>query len=45
MFTSGEIVQIMEQSDLACNDAAVDTLFGDMEEELRLHEVPALMGT
>ncbi|ELK27119.1 Nuclear prelamin A recognition factor [Myotis davidii] len=36
---SGEIVQIMEQSDLASNNAAVDTLLGDMrEEEVRLHE-------
>ncbi|KAK1334922.1 hypothetical protein QTO34_004494 [Cnephaeus nilssonii] len=32
-------LQIMEQSDLTSNDAAVDTLFGDMkEEEVRLHE-------
>uniref|UniRef100_G1Q198 Iron hydrogenase large subunit C-terminal domain-containing protein n=1 Tax=Myotis lucifugus TaxID=59463 RepID=G1Q198_MYOLU len=38
VLTSGEIVQIMEQ-DLASNNAAVDTLFGDMkEEEVRLHE-------
>ncbi|ELK26394.1 Nuclear prelamin A recognition factor [Myotis davidii] len=30
---------IMEQSDLASSDAAVDTLFGDMKEkEVRLHE-------
>nr|KAF6387423.1 hypothetical protein mMyoMyo1_007921 [Myotis myotis] len=34
----GETVQIMEQSDLASNDAAVDTLFGDMKEEVRLRE-------
>ncbi|XP_059563534.1 nuclear prelamin A recognition factor-like [Myotis daubentonii] len=39
MLTSGETVQIMEQSDLASNDTAVDTLFGDMEEkEVRLRE-------
>ncbi|ELK24757.1 Nuclear prelamin A recognition factor [Myotis davidii] len=38
MLGSGEIVQIMEQSDLTLN-AAVDALFGDMEEEVvRLHE-------
>ncbi|KAK1340750.1 hypothetical protein QTO34_017143 [Cnephaeus nilssonii] len=37
-----EIIQIMEQSDLAFNDAAVDTLFGELkEEEVRLHEGPA----
>ncbi|ELK23977.1 Nuclear prelamin A recognition factor [Myotis davidii] len=31
--------KIMEQSDLALNDTAMDTLFGDMkEEEVRLHE-------
>ncbi|ELK33669.1 Nuclear prelamin A recognition factor [Myotis davidii] len=37
MLTSGEIVQIIEQSDLASK--AVDTLFGDMKEkEVRLHE-------
>ncbi|KAK1346382.1 hypothetical protein QTO34_000237 [Cnephaeus nilssonii] len=34
-----EIVQIMEQSDLASNYAAMDILFGDMKEkEMRLHE-------
>nr|KAF6360126.1 hypothetical protein mMyoMyo1_011084 [Myotis myotis] len=39
VLTSGEIVQIMEQSDLISNDAAVDTLFGEMKEkEVRLHE-------
>uniref|UniRef100_G1PXR6 Iron hydrogenase large subunit C-terminal domain-containing protein n=1 Tax=Myotis lucifugus TaxID=59463 RepID=G1PXR6_MYOLU len=39
MLTSGEIVQMMEQSDLTSNDAAMDTRFGDMkEEEVRLHE-------
>ncbi|KAK1344062.1 hypothetical protein QTO34_014621 [Cnephaeus nilssonii] len=38
MLTSGEIVQKMEPSDLALNDATVDTLFGDMKEkEVRLH--------
>ncbi|EPQ02251.1 Nuclear prelamin A recognition factor [Myotis brandtii] len=36
---TARISQIMEQSDLASNDAAVDTLFGDMKEkEVRLHE-------
>lgn len=39
VLTSGEIVQIMEQSDLPAKDAAVDTLFGDVqEEELRRHD-------
>nr|KAF6378964.1 hypothetical protein mMyoMyo1_009837 [Myotis myotis] len=39
ILTSGETVQIMEQSDLASNDATVATLFGDMKEkEVRLHE-------
>uniref|UniRef100_G1PYU1 Iron hydrogenase large subunit C-terminal domain-containing protein n=1 Tax=Myotis lucifugus TaxID=59463 RepID=G1PYU1_MYOLU len=37
--SQSEIVQIMEQSDLASNDAAVDTLFGDKKEkDMRLHE-------
>nr|KAF6369778.1 hypothetical protein mMyoMyo1_013677 [Myotis myotis] len=37
--SQSETVQIMEQSDLASNDTAVDTLFGDMKEkEVRLHE-------
>ncbi|KAM8785598.1 LOW QUALITY PROTEIN: nuclear prelamin A recognition factor [Rhynchonycteris naso] len=34
VLTSGEIVQIMEQSDLSVDDAAVDTLFGDLKEEV-----------
>nr|KAF6308045.1 hypothetical protein mMyoMyo1_008837 [Myotis myotis] len=39
VLTSGEIVRIMEQSDLASNDATVDTLFRDRKEkEVRLHE-------
>ncbi|XP_036159613.1 nuclear prelamin A recognition factor isoform X2 [Myotis myotis] len=39
VLTSGEIVQLMEQSDLSADDALVDTLFGDMkEEEVRRHE-------
>nr|KAF6416559.1 nuclear prelamin A recognition factor [Molossus molossus] len=39
VLTSGEIVQIMEQSDLSVKDAAVDTLFGDQkEEEVRCHD-------
>ncbi|KAK1339634.1 hypothetical protein QTO34_018188 [Cnephaeus nilssonii] len=33
-----EIIQIMKQSDFALNDAAVDTLFGDVKKEVRLHE-------
>ncbi|XP_062071847.1 nuclear prelamin A recognition factor isoform X1 [Lepus europaeus] len=33
VLTSGEIAQIMEQSDLSVRDAAVDTLFGDCREE------------
>ncbi|XP_014720464.1 nuclear prelamin A recognition factor [Equus asinus] len=38
VLTSGEIVQIMEQSDVSVKDAAVDTLFGDCkEEEVRRH--------
>ncbi|KAM7068169.1 nuclear prelamin A recognition factor [Molossus nigricans] len=39
VLTSGEIVQILEQSDLSVKDAAVDTLFGDQkEEEVRRHD-------
>uniref|UniRef100_G1QEZ9 Iron hydrogenase large subunit C-terminal domain-containing protein n=1 Tax=Myotis lucifugus TaxID=59463 RepID=G1QEZ9_MYOLU len=39
VLTSGEIVLIMEQSDLASNDATVDMLFGDTKEkEVRLHK-------
>ncbi|KAK2491018.1 hypothetical protein MC885_018737, partial [Smutsia gigantea] len=39
VLTSGEVVQIMEQSDLVVKDAAVDSLFGDLEEgELRRHD-------
>ncbi|ELK38347.1 Nuclear prelamin A recognition factor [Myotis davidii] len=39
VLTSGEIVQLMEQSDLSPDDALVDTLFGDVkEEEVRRHE-------
>ncbi|XP_025783406.1 nuclear prelamin A recognition factor isoform X1 [Puma concolor] len=35
----GEVVQIMEQSDLVVKDAAVDTLFGGLkEEEVRRHD-------
>ncbi|XP_036919662.1 nuclear prelamin A recognition factor [Sturnira hondurensis] len=38
VLTSGEVIQIMEQSDLSTEDAAVDTLFGDRkEEEVRRH--------
>ncbi|XP_069337927.1 nuclear prelamin A recognition factor [Eulemur rufifrons] len=33
VLTSGEIAQIMEQSDLSVQDATVDTLFGDLKEE------------
>uniref|UniRef100_A0A2K6F1Q6 Nuclear prelamin A recognition factor n=1 Tax=Propithecus coquereli TaxID=379532 RepID=A0A2K6F1Q6_PROCO len=33
VLTSGEIAQIMEQSDLSVQDATVDILFGDLEEE------------
>ncbi|KAL1778682.1 nuclear prelamin A recognition factor [Sigmodon hispidus] len=32
VLTSGEIAQIMEQSDLSVKDTAVDTLFGDVKE-------------
>nr|XP_034363339.1 nuclear prelamin A recognition factor isoform X2 [Arvicanthis niloticus] len=32
VLTSGEIAQIMEQSDLSVKDIAVDTLFGDVKE-------------
>uniref|UniRef100_A0A8C5LKZ8 Nuclear prelamin A recognition factor n=1 Tax=Jaculus jaculus TaxID=51337 RepID=A0A8C5LKZ8_JACJA len=32
VLTSGEIAQIMEQSDLSIKDTAVDTLFGDLKE-------------
>ncbi|XP_037349659.1 nuclear prelamin A recognition factor isoform X1 [Talpa occidentalis] len=38
VLTSGEIVQLMEQSDLSVEDAAVDTLFGDLEGEPRRHD-------
>ncbi|KAF6095693.1 nuclear prelamin A recognition factor [Phyllostomus discolor] len=39
VLTSGEVVQIMEQSDPCGKDAAVDTLFGDREaEEVRRHD-------
>uniref|UniRef100_G1Q0V6 Iron hydrogenase large subunit C-terminal domain-containing protein n=1 Tax=Myotis lucifugus TaxID=59463 RepID=G1Q0V6_MYOLU len=38
MLISGEIVQIMEQNDLASNDDTVDILFGDMKKEVRLHK-------
>ncbi|XP_053426995.1 nuclear prelamin A recognition factor isoform X2 [Nycticebus coucang] len=34
VLTSGEIAQIMEQSDLCVQDATVDTLFGDSKEEM-----------
>ncbi|XP_077022416.1 nuclear prelamin A recognition factor isoform X2 [Tamandua tetradactyla] len=38
VLTSGEIAQIMEQSDLPVTEAAVDTLFGGLEEdEVRRH--------
>ncbi|XP_045425760.1 nuclear prelamin A recognition factor isoform X3 [Lemur catta] len=33
VLTSGEVAQIMEQSDLSVQDATVDTLFGDSKEE------------
>ncbi|XP_023584944.1 nuclear prelamin A recognition factor [Trichechus manatus latirostris] len=32
VLTSGELLQIMEQSDLSVKEAAVDTLFGDLKE-------------
>ncbi|KAM4824023.1 nuclear prelamin A recognition factor [Urocitellus parryii] len=39
VLTSGEVAQIMEQSDLSVKDAAVDTLFGDTKEAtVRRHE-------
>ncbi|XP_060027678.1 nuclear prelamin A recognition factor isoform X2 [Erinaceus europaeus] len=38
VLTSGEIIQIMERSDLSVKEASVDTLFGDLEEELRRHD-------
>uniref|UniRef100_A0A8C3WCH5 Nuclear prelamin A recognition factor n=1 Tax=Catagonus wagneri TaxID=51154 RepID=A0A8C3WCH5_9CETA len=38
VLTSGEIAQMMEQSDLSVRDAALDTLFGDAREEGRRHE-------
>uniref|UniRef100_A0A8C0DZT2 Iron hydrogenase small subunit domain-containing protein n=1 Tax=Balaenoptera musculus TaxID=9771 RepID=A0A8C0DZT2_BALMU len=39
VLTSGEITQMMEQSDLSVRDAALDTLFGDVkEEEVRRHD-------
>lgn len=39
VLTSGEVVQMMEQSDLSVRGAAVDTLFGDLEVgELRRHD-------
>uniref|UniRef100_A0A8C5UTU1 Nuclear prelamin A recognition factor n=1 Tax=Microcebus murinus TaxID=30608 RepID=A0A8C5UTU1_MICMU len=33
VLTSGEVAQMMEQSDLSVQDATVDTLFGDSKEE------------
>ncbi|XP_004709263.1 nuclear prelamin A recognition factor isoform X1 [Echinops telfairi] len=39
VLTSGELLQMMEQSDLTVKDAAVDTLFRDLtEEEIQRHE-------
>ncbi|XP_017452905.1 nuclear prelamin A recognition factor isoform X2 [Rattus norvegicus] len=39
VLTSGEIAQIMEQSDLSVKDIAVDTLFGDVKEmAVRRHD-------
>ncbi|XP_004463721.1 nuclear prelamin A recognition factor isoform X2 [Dasypus novemcinctus] len=38
VLTSGEVAQMMEQSDLPVTEAAVDTLFGDLEEEVRRHD-------
>uniref|UniRef100_K9IK42 Nuclear prelamin A recognition factor n=1 Tax=Desmodus rotundus TaxID=9430 RepID=K9IK42_DESRO len=39
VLTSGEIIQMMEQSDLSVKDAAMDTLSGDRkEEEVRRHD-------
>nr|XP_023412473.1 nuclear prelamin A recognition factor [Loxodonta africana] len=39
VLTSGELLQIMEQSELSVKEAAVDTLFGDLkEEEVRRHD-------
>ncbi|XP_006869541.1 PREDICTED: nuclear prelamin A recognition factor [Chrysochloris asiatica] len=39
VLTSGELLQMMEQSDLSAKDAAVDTLFGDLkEEEVQRHD-------
>ncbi|XP_073900925.1 nuclear prelamin A recognition factor isoform X2 [Castor canadensis] len=39
VLTSGEVAQMMEQSDLSVKDAAVDTLFGDVKEAVvRRHD-------
>lgn len=38
VLTSGEILQMMEQRDLAVKDTAMDTLFGDLEEDLWRHD-------
>ncbi|XP_004621184.1 nuclear prelamin A recognition factor isoform X1 [Sorex araneus] len=38
VLTSGEVLQMMEKSDLAVKDMAMDTLFGDLEEGLRRHD-------
>ncbi|XP_006886184.1 PREDICTED: nuclear prelamin A recognition factor isoform X2 [Elephantulus edwardii] len=39
VLTSGELLQIMEQSDLSVKEEAVDTLFGDLkEEEVQRHD-------
>lgn len=39
VLTSGEVAQMMEQSDVSVREAALDTLFGDVkEEELRRHD-------
>lgn len=39
VLTSGEIAQMMEQSDVSVREAALDTLFGNVkEEELRRHD-------
>ncbi|XP_037666628.1 nuclear prelamin A recognition factor isoform X2 [Choloepus didactylus] len=39
VLTSGEIAQMMDQSDLPVTEASVDTLFGDLkEDEVRRHD-------
>ncbi|EPY88853.1 nuclear prelamin A recognition factor [Camelus ferus] len=38
VLTSGEVAQMMEQSGLSVRDAALDTLFGDVEGQVRRHD-------